>query len=36
MNKHPLNPITAQHIADYRRDGVVCLRQMFDAEWIES
>lgn len=36
MNKHPLNPITQQHIDDYRRDGVVCLRQMFDAEWIEK
>lgn len=36
MNKHPLNPITAEHIETYRQDGVVCLRQMFDAEWIES
>jgi ectoine hydroxylase-related dioxygenase (phytanoyl-CoA dioxygenase family) len=36
MNKHPLNPITDQHIADYERDGVVCLRQMFDSDWIES
>jgi ectoine hydroxylase-related dioxygenase (phytanoyl-CoA dioxygenase family) len=36
MNQHPLNPVTAQHIEDYRRDGVVCLRQMFDAEWIEQ
>lgn len=35
MNQRPLNPITAQHIADYARDGVVCLRQMFDAEWID-
>ena len=36
MNTHPLNPITPEHIADYRRDGVVCLRQMFDADWIAS
>jgi ectoine hydroxylase-related dioxygenase (phytanoyl-CoA dioxygenase family) len=36
MNKHPLNPITAEHVADYERDGVVCLRQMFDAEWIDK
>lgn len=36
MNKRPLNPITPQHIEDYRRDGVVCLRQMFDAEWIDT
>lgn len=34
MNTHPLRPVTAAHIEDYRRDGVVCLRQMFDAEWI--
>ncbi|MCY1672924.1 phytanoyl-CoA dioxygenase family protein [Novosphingobium sp. SL115] len=34
MNTHPLNPITQEHIDDYARDGVVCLRQMFDAEWI--
>lgn len=36
MNKRPLNPITQDHIDDYRRDGVVCLRQMFDSEWIAS
>lgn len=35
MNRHPLNPITQQNIDDYERDGVVCLRQMFDQEWIE-
>jgi ectoine hydroxylase-related dioxygenase (phytanoyl-CoA dioxygenase family) len=34
MNKLPQNEITAEHIEAYRRDGVVCLRQMFDAEWI--
>lgn len=35
MNKHPLNPVTREHIETYQRDGVVCLRQMFDREWIE-
>jgi len=35
MNRKPLSPVTGQHLADYERDGVVCLRQMFDAEWIE-
>ena len=35
MNRKPLNPITDQHLADFARDGVVCLRAMFDAEWIE-
>ena len=34
MNRHPLNPITDEHRADYARDGVVCLRGMFDQEWI--
>jgi ectoine hydroxylase-related dioxygenase (phytanoyl-CoA dioxygenase family) len=34
MNTRPLNPITQQHVDDYARDGVVCLRQMFDADWI--
>lgn len=34
MNKRPLNPITDEHRAAYARDGVVCLRQMFDPEWI--
>lgn len=35
MHREPLNPITQQHIDDYRRDGVICLRQMFGPEWIE-
>ncbi len=36
MNRTPLHPITPAHQEAYRRDGVVCLRQMFDADWIES
>jgi hypothetical protein len=34
MNQKPLNPITAQDIAQFQTDGVVCLRGMFDQEWI--
>jgi ectoine hydroxylase-related dioxygenase (phytanoyl-CoA dioxygenase family) len=34
MNQKPLNPITAQDIAQFQADGVVCLRGMFDQEWI--
>ena len=34
MNQKPLNPITAQDIAQFQADGVVCLRGMFDSEWI--
>jgi ectoine hydroxylase-related dioxygenase (phytanoyl-CoA dioxygenase family) len=34
MNRHPLNPITPDDIETYRADGVVCLRNMLDQEWI--
>ena len=36
VNKRPLNPITDEHRAAYARDSVVCLRQMFDREWINA
>jgi ectoine hydroxylase-related dioxygenase (phytanoyl-CoA dioxygenase family) len=35
MNRKPLNPVTDEDIAQFERDGVICLRSMFDAEWIE-
>jgi ectoine hydroxylase-related dioxygenase (phytanoyl-CoA dioxygenase family) len=35
MNRQPLREIAAEDVAAYERDGVVCLRQMFDGEWIE-
>lgn len=35
MNRRPLNPITADDIATFKRDGVVCLRQMFDRDWVD-
>jgi ectoine hydroxylase-related dioxygenase (phytanoyl-CoA dioxygenase family) len=35
MNRKPLSPITDEDIAQFQRDGVICLRRMFDAEWIE-
>ena len=34
MNREPPNPIAAADIAAYERDGVVCLRRMFDPDWI--
>lgn len=34
MNRSPLSPITAEHVETYRRDGVVVVRNMLDAEWI--
>lgn len=35
MNRKPLNEITGANIAAYNDDGVVCLRQMFDQDWVE-
>lgn len=35
MNRRPLNPITEADVTAYERDGVVRLRGMFDADWIE-
>ncbi len=34
MNRHPLKPVTQQHMDDYEKDGVTCLRGMFDTDWI--
>ena len=33
LHLHPARPVTAQDIADFERDGVVCLRGMFDEAW---
>ncbi len=35
MNKHPLKPITQDHIEAYNRDGVVLLQGMIDQDWVE-
>ena len=35
MNRHPAQRITQSAIDAYNTDGVVCLRQLFDAEWVE-
>jgi ectoine hydroxylase-related dioxygenase (phytanoyl-CoA dioxygenase family) len=35
MNRRPLNEITESDIETYRRDGVVCIRGILDAEWIQ-
>src|SRR3546814_318051 len=34
MNRQPLSEISTDSIDTYRRDGIVCLRRMFDAGWI--
>ena len=34
MNRRPLAAIPDQCIADYARDGIACLRGIFDADWM--
>ena len=34
MNRHPVRPVTDAEIETYARDGIVCLRQVFDPEWV--
>lgn len=36
FNSKPIRPITDEDRENYARDGAVCLRQVFDPEWIES
>ena len=33
LSVHPAGSISDQDVADFRRDGVVCLRGMFDPAW---
>ena len=34
MNKEPLRAITDSEIAAYEADGIVCLRGLFDGDWV--
>lgn len=36
MNREPLRRITDAEIESYRQDGAVCLRGLFDRDWIEA
>jgi hypothetical protein len=36
FNTRPIRPVIQQEIDTYNRDGVVCLRQVFDRDWIDS
>jgi len=36
LNRSPLRPISQEDVDTYARDGVVCLRNVFDPAWIES
>jgi ectoine hydroxylase-related dioxygenase (phytanoyl-CoA dioxygenase family) len=35
FNSHPLRPISQDDIDTYARDGVVCLRNVFDRDWAD-
>ncbi|MSQ70595.1 MAG: phytanoyl-CoA dioxygenase family protein [Betaproteobacteria bacterium] len=35
MNREPVRAITEEEVQAYQRDGAVCLRQVFDQEWVE-
>ena len=35
LNSEPLRDVTEQDILDYERDGAVCLRNVFDQDWID-
>ena len=35
MNRTPLNRITADDRRQFHADGAICLRGMFDGEWLE-
>ena len=36
LNRRPLRPITNDDAQTYARDGVVCLRNVFDPEWLTA
>lgn len=36
FNDTPLRPISREDVDTYARDGVVCLRNVFDPAWLES
>jgi hypothetical protein len=36
FNTSPLRPISDEDIETYARDGVVCLRNVFDPEWLHA
>ena len=35
MNKHSLRPITEKDVANFRENGAICVRNVFDSEWCE-
>ena len=35
LNRDPLHTVDDADVAAFERDGAVCLRDLFDAEWID-
>lgn len=35
MNKHPLRPVTQDDVARFKEDGAICIREVFDREWVD-
>lgn len=35
MNREPLRPLADEEIESFRRDSVVCLRRLFDPQWVD-
>ena len=36
MSATPVRPVTAAEIASFKNDGIVCLRGLFDADWVRE
>lgn len=36
FNQSPLRDVTQDDVETYDRDGVVCLRNVFEKDWIDS
>jgi ectoine hydroxylase-related dioxygenase (phytanoyl-CoA dioxygenase family) len=34
MNRSPLHPLTQEELAHFREDGAICIRRVFDRDWI--
>jgi ectoine hydroxylase-related dioxygenase (phytanoyl-CoA dioxygenase family) len=35
MNRHPLHALGSDDIARFKADGAICIRQVFDRDWVE-
>src|ERR1700694_5547307 len=34
MNRSPLHPVTQDQLTRFKEDGAICIRQVFDRDWI--